>query len=53
MTIAPSAGQTTIQRQVGFLFECLGEVARATSKLNETNDDFTTAAELRRLGLQP
>ena len=53
VTIAPSAGQTTIQRQVGFLFECLGEVARATSKLNETNDDFTTASELRRLGLQP
>jgi hypothetical protein len=53
VTIAPSAGQTTIQRQVGFLFECLGEVARATSKLNETNDNFSTASELRRLGLQP
>lgn len=51
LTIEPSAGQTTTQRQVIFLFECLGEVARATSKTGETNDDFTTASELRRLGL--
>ena len=51
LTIEPSAGQTTTQRQVIFLFECLGEVARATSKIGEGNDDFTTAAELRRLGL--
>ena len=53
VTISPSAGQETKQRQVGFLFECLGEVARATSKLNEPNENFTTAAELRRLGLAP
>ena len=53
VTIAPSAGQVTTQRQVGFLFECLGEVARATSKLNETEENFTTASELRRLGLAP
>jgi len=53
VTIAPSAGQVTTQRQVGFIFECLGEVARATSKLNEPNENFTTAGELRRLGLTP
>jgi hypothetical protein len=43
----------TTQRQVGFLFECLGEVTRATSKLNEPDENFTTASELRRLGLAP
>lgn len=53
ISFAPSAGQVTTQRQVGFLFECLGEVARATSKLNEPEDNFTTASELRRLGLAP
>lgn len=53
VTIAPSAGQITTQRQVGFLFECLGEVTRATSKLNEPEENFTTASELRRLGLGP
>jgi hypothetical protein len=53
VTISPSPGQVTTQRQVGFLFECLGEVTRATSKLNETEDNFTAATELRRLGLAP
>jgi hypothetical protein len=53
VTVAPAAGQTTTQRQVGFLFECLGEVARATSKLNEPDENFTDATELRRLGLAP
>lgn len=53
VTIAPAAGQITTQRQVGFLFECLGEVTRATSKLNEPEENFTTASELRRLGLGP
>jgi hypothetical protein len=53
VSIAPSAGQVTTQRQVGFLFECLGEVTRATSKLNEPDENFTTASELRRLGLAP
>ena len=53
VTIAPSAGQVTTQRQVGFLFECLGEVTRATSKLNEPEENFTVASELRRLGLAP
>lgn len=53
VSIAPSAGQLTTQRQVGFLFECLGEVARATSKTNETEENFSTASEVRRLGLEP
>lgn len=53
VSVAPSAGAVTTQRQVGFLFECLGEVARATSKLNEPDENFTTASELRRLGLAP
>jgi len=53
VTVAPSAGQPTVQRQTSFLFECLGEVVRATSKLEEPNEDFTTASELRRLGLAP
>ena len=51
VTIAPAAGVTTTQLQTGYLFECLGEAARATSKPNETNVDFTQAMELRRLGL--
>lgn len=51
VTVAPSAGQTTTQRQTSFLFECLGEVARATSKLEEPDENFTTASELQRLGL--
>jgi hypothetical protein len=53
VTIAPAAGQVTTQRQTSFLFECLGEVARATSKLEEPDENFSTAAELRRLGLAP
>ncbi len=50
VTTQPSAGQTVVTRQTSFLFECFGEIARATSLPNETSDDFTTAAELRRLG---
>jgi hypothetical protein len=37
-----------VTRQDSYLFECFGEVARATSQPNETSDDFTTAAEVRR-----
>jgi hypothetical protein len=51
VTISPSAGgEPAFTRQVGFLFECFGEVARATSRANEPAETFTTAAELRRLG---
>jgi hypothetical protein len=53
VTIVPSAGAQTTQRQTGFVFECFGEVARATSRLNEPEENFTTASELRRLGLEP
>ena len=45
-------GASTSRRQVSFLFECFGEVARATSLPDETVVDFTTAAELRRLSLE-
>jgi hypothetical protein len=48
-TVAPSAGQSIVTRQTSFFFECFGEIARATSEIGETNDNFTTAAELRRL----
>lgn len=46
----PAVGKSISTRQTQFLFECFGEVARATSKPDETKDDFTTAAEVRRLG---
>ena len=49
--IEPAVGPTLSRRQVSFLFECFGEVARATSQPGETDDNFTTAAEIRRLGL--
>jgi len=48
--VTPSAGEAQVTRQVSFLFECFGEIVRATSKVGETDDNFTTAAELRRLG---
>jgi len=49
--VTPAVGIPTSRRQVGFLSECYGEVARATSRDNETDEDFNTAAELRRVGL--
>lgn len=53
VTVQPSVGYTSTRKLVGFFFECYGEVARATSDLNETQDDFTSASEVRRLGLPP
>lgn len=53
VTVEPIAGTKTVQRQVGWLFECFGEVARATSVANEPAEDFSNVAELRRLGLGP
>jgi hypothetical protein len=50
VTSVPAVGETVVTRQDSFLFECFGEVIRATARAGETNDDFTTAAELRRLG---
>lgn len=51
LTVEPSVGTGFTRKQVGYLFECFGEVARAVSELNETKDNFDTAVELRRLGL--
>ncbi len=51
VTIVPVAGLTTTQRQVSMMFECLGEVARAVSQSNESQQDFQTASEVRRLAL--
>lgn len=53
ITLTPAVGMTVRQRQVSWLSECFGEVARATSKLGEDAEDFTTATEVRRLGLSP
>lgn len=46
----PAVGKSVSTRETQFLFECFGEVARATSQADEAKDDFTTAAEVRRLG---
>ena len=38
---SPSAGETSVTRQVSFLFECFGEVARATERDRaRPNDEF-------------
>jgi hypothetical protein len=50
VTVSPAVGAGTSRRQVSYLAECFGEVARATSKPDEPDDDFTTATEVRRLG---
>ncbi len=50
LSIEPAVGVALIRRQVGFVFECFGEVARAVSVDNEMADDFTQTSELRRLG---
>lgn len=50
LSIEPAVGAPVIRRQVGFVFECFGEVARAVSADNELADDFTQTTELRRLG---
>jgi hypothetical protein len=47
----PSSGGMASRRQTLFLFDCFGEVARAESKPDETNPDFTQAAYLRRFAL--
>ncbi|MFT7621814.1 MAG: hypothetical protein ACI9WU_000979 [Myxococcota bacterium] len=50
-----AVGQTAQTRQVSFMFECFGEVARATSAVYiddgaDPGANFTQAAEVRRLG---
>lgn len=50
--VAPAAGGvTTSRRQTSFLFECFGELARADSRADEPDAEFTTAASLRRFAL--
>ncbi len=52
VTVEPAVGGVTItRRQASFLFECFGEVARATSRDDEPLEEFTLAAELRRFSL--
>jgi hypothetical protein len=51
VVLQPAVGATVITRQTSFLSECFGEVARATSLQGEENEAFSTAAEIRRLGL--
>lgn len=51
VTIAPAAGIVTVTRQTNFLFECVGEIVRLTSVPGEEDENFTNAAEVRRLGL--
>jgi hypothetical protein len=40
---------TTITRSFAFVTECYGTIATITSRANETQEEFTTAAELRRI----
>ena len=49
--VEPAVGTSVRTRQASFLFECFGEVARATSANDEKDELFTTATEVRRLGL--
>lgn len=51
VTLEPAAGAAVTRRQSSFVFECFGEVARAVSADGETDADFGSAVELRRLGL--
>ncbi|MBM4377555.1 MAG: hypothetical protein FJ095_20960 [Deltaproteobacteria bacterium] len=51
LTVAPAAGAEVVTRQTAFVFECFGELARATSAPGEPTDDFTVASALRRLDL--
>ena len=55
VTLEPVAGPSLVTRQVSFLAECYGEVARATSAQQAASEAdldlvFTEAAEVRRLG---
>ncbi len=52
VTRKPSTGTPIVKRRnVIFLFECFGEIARAESRVDESAVDFTTAAYLRRFAL--
>lgn len=51
VTVQPAAGQSVVRRQVSFVAECFGEIARATSKDGEEDRNFSVASEVRRIGL--
>lgn len=52
VTRRPSTGTPVVtRRNVIFLFECFGEVARAESRIDEPSAEFTMAAYLRRFAL--
>ena len=53
LTVQPAYGFPSSRRLVSWMFECFGEVARAQSRLDETEEDFTVATEVRRLGILP
>ncbi len=46
-----AAGVVVVRQQLSLLSECFGEIARAVSQDNETESNFTTAAELWRFSL--
>jgi hypothetical protein len=46
---ASGSNQSLVTRQVSFMFQCFGEIVRVTSLPNETQENFTTAAQVRRL----
>lgn len=55
-TRTPSTGTPVVtKRTTIFMFECFGEIARAESRTDESNPEFTKAAYLRRfaLGVKP
>ena len=52
VTRTPSTGTPVVGKRTAiFMFECFGEVARAESKQDEPQADFTTATYLRRFAL--
>ncbi len=52
VTVQPSSGPSVSRRTISFMFECFGEVARATSRDGEGTPEFRVAQEVRRLGYQ-
>jgi hypothetical protein len=51
ITSQPAIGPAITRRQVAFLFECFGEVARITSRVDEPAEDFTIADEVTRFSV--
>ena len=51
LAIEPSIGEGLTRKQVSYVFECFGEVARVVSADDESEEDFDRAVELRRLGI--